>query len=369
MHLCRLLVSVVAMGLAAGCGQYGVSGPNDLGLAARLADAPLPVDMGPDVASLTSEQLKVRRNAILNRWIAKSDFLCSDYQLSLSREIRDSRLATDILATALTGAATIFAKPAVTRPLTGAATIALGIGGDIQSDLFLQQASDVVSTAIQTVRTQARTTLLQKQTAEYADYVLEQGLVDVQRYDRETCNLNVGLNAIRASLNGVGPPPQSINPVVPLPPPGSGVAPGLGGPAAAGPPPATVVVPPSVQKTPTGQIVFTPGSVASVPVVQPPPPPPPPPPRKVTPRLKLPPSPPEAAPARMQLFQALGQGPDGKNPPDPARVAFMKQCWNELLKPVPTNFSLWLDSASSETLASVTDCINRKSASPESGSH
>ena len=34
----------------------------------------------------------------------------------------------------------------------------------------------------------------------YVNYTLEQGLVDIQRYDQETCNLNVGLNELRASL-------------------------------------------------------------------------------------------------------------------------------------------------------------------------
>jgi hypothetical protein len=154
---------------------------------------------------------KLSRNELLSQWIVRSDFLCADYQLKLSRSIRDSRLASDFLGTVLAGLATIFAQPAVTRPLAGAATIALGVGGDIQSDLFLQQAGDVVGTAIQAVRTRARTELQKKFTAEYADYTLEQGLVDVQRYDRETCNLNVGLNEIRASLNIIGPAaPQAM---------------------------------------------------------------------------------------------------------------------------------------------------------------
>ena len=80
--------------------------------------------------------------------------------------------------------------------------LALGVGGDIQSDLLLQRAGDVVGTA---VRTRARTELQKKFTAEYADYTLEQGLVDIRRYGRETCNLNVGLNEIRALLNIIGP--------------------------------------------------------------------------------------------------------------------------------------------------------------------
>jgi hypothetical protein len=159
--------------------------------------------------------------------------------------------------------------------LAGSATIALGVGGDIQSDLFLQQAGDVVGTAIQAVRTRARIELQKKFTAEYPDYTLEQGLVDIQRYDRETCNLNVGLNEIRASLNIIGPvAPQANNPIVPLPSPPTGT--GAGPPSAsatsgAAPPVVTTTIPPIVQPTSQGGFVFTPGKIVTTPAVVVPP--------------------------------------------------------------------------------------------------
>jgi hypothetical protein len=216
---------------------------------------------------------KIARNEILNRWLIRSDYLCADYQLQLSRSIRDTRLATDFLATVLSGLATILAQPAVTRPLAGSATIALGVGGDIQSDLFLQQAGDVVGTAIQAVRTRSRTELQKKFTADYADYTLEQGFVDVQRYDRETCNLNVGLNEIRASLNIIGPAvPQANDPIVPLPRPlaeGPGPSPESAT-SAATTPMATTIIPPTVQNTPGGGLVLTPGKVVTTPAAVPP---------------------------------------------------------------------------------------------------
>lgn len=264
-----LTVPIMLAVAATGCTRYGVSGPEDLGLAARFDPQKLPTMLTPD-----DPDKKLSRNQVLSQWLIRSDFLCADYQLQLSRSIRDSRLATDFLGTVLSGLATIFAQPAVTRPLSGAATIALGVGGDIQSDLFLQQAGDVVSTAIQAVRTRARTELQKKWTAEYADYTLEQGLVDVQRYDRETCNMNVGLNEIRASLNIIGPiAPQANNPIIPLPPPatetGAGPSPESatsGGTA----PMATTIIPPSVQKTPQGGFVFTPGKLTTTPAIVPP---------------------------------------------------------------------------------------------------
>jgi hypothetical protein len=256
-------LTVAIMLAVAGCSRNGISGPEDLGLAARFDPQTLYITL-PE-----GSDNKLARNQVINQWLLRSDALCADYLLLMSRSIRDTRLATDVTATVLAGLATIFAQPAVTRPLSGAATIALGVGSDIQSDLFLQQAGDVVGTAIQAVRTRARTELQKKFAAEYADYTLEQGLVDVQRYDHETCNLNVGLNEIRASLNIIGPvAPQANNPIIPLAPQGaetgggSSLQSGTSGTTA---PVATTIIPPNVQNMPQGGFVFTPGKIVNTP--------------------------------------------------------------------------------------------------------
>jgi hypothetical protein len=152
-----LVIPITLAATAVGCTHYGVSGPEDLGLAARFDPQQLPTTLTPG-----DPNPKLSRNEVLSKWLIRSDYLCADYELQLSRSIRDTRLATDFLATVLAGLATIFAQPAVTRPLAGSATIALGVGGDIQSDLFLQQAGDVVGTAIQAIRTRARTELQKK---------------------------------------------------------------------------------------------------------------------------------------------------------------------------------------------------------------
>ncbi len=256
-------LAVAIMLAVAGCTRYGVSGPEDLGLAARFDSQTLLITLP------SNSDYKLARNQVINQWLLRSDSLCADYLLLLSRSIRDTRLATDVTATVLAGLATIFSQPAVTRPLAGAATIALGVGGDIQSDLFLQQAGDVVGTAIQAVRTRARIELQKKFAAEYDDYTLEQGLVDVQRYDRETCNLNVGLNEIRASLNIIGPvAPQANNPIIPLPPRGAGTGTGSSPESATSgttAPVATTIIPPNVQQMPGGGLVITPGKVVNTP--------------------------------------------------------------------------------------------------------
>jgi hypothetical protein len=362
-----LVIPMMLAATAAGCNHYGVSGPEDLGLATRFDPQQIPTTLTPD-----DPNPKLSRNEVLSRWLIRSDYLCADYQLQLSRAIRDTRLATDFLATVLAGLATILAQPAVTRPLAGSATIALGVGGDIQSDLFLQQAGDVVGTAIQVVRTRARIELQKKFTAEYADYTLEQGLVDVQRYDRETCNLNVGLNEIRASLNIIGPvAPQANEPIVPLAPPGTGTGAGpspAGAMSGATGPMATTIIPPNVQQTPQGGLVFTPGKVVTTPATVAPPTAAPTPggaapgtgagPSPLAPRIIFR----RTTSPRSDLFRALLSDPEGRRPFDPARVQLMRQCWNELLSPPPENFTTWLQQATDQNFAAVAACINAKAA-------
>ena len=92
--------------------------------------------------------------------------------------------------------------------------------------------------------------------ATYETYTLEQGLVDIQRYDQETCNLNVGLNELRASLI-VGPDvKRPNNPILPLPP--QSLFPGVGPMA---PPP----------QFPDGLVPHGPGGSAGAGTVKPPP--------------------------------------------------------------------------------------------------
>ena len=153
------------------------------------------------ISPSTPLSAEVRRNQELSKWLVRSDYQCNKYLAQLSRGIRDSRLATDAVGTILSGLATILAPVGTKTALSGAATITLGVGSDFQSDLFAQQAGEVLISAVQTVRTRARKDAAgQICRQRYVNYTLEQGLVDIQRYDQETCNLNVGLNELRASL-------------------------------------------------------------------------------------------------------------------------------------------------------------------------
>src|SRR4051812_38883929 len=196
-----------------GCGQYGVSGPNDLGLVEQLKPR-LNVEFIPSPSTVLTDG--VRRNQELSKWIVVSDDRCNKYLTQLSRGIRDSRLSTDVAGTVLSGLATILTPVGTKTALSGAATIVLGVGGDFQSDLFAQQAGEVLISSVQAVRARARRAMQEKMQGTYVSYTLEQGLVDVQRYDQETCNLNVGLNELRASLISGPEGPRFSNPILPL---------------------------------------------------------------------------------------------------------------------------------------------------------
>ena len=299
--LFRGIAAIMLVATTVGCSQFGVTGSDDLGLAERFRPETLPVSFDPKQAPTNAADARIVRNQIISGWLLRSDYLCGNYQLNLSRTIRDSRLAMDVVATVLSGLATILAPVATKTALAGAATMTLGVGGAVQSDLFMQQAGEVVGTAIQAVRTRARNELEKKFQADYDSYTLEQGLVDVQRYDRETCNLNVGLNEIRASLNLGGSAASQLNgPIVPLSPFGAGIA-------GATPPPAamaTTIVPPMTTNLPGGGVAVIPGKVISTPVT-PPVVTPPPPPIALVPS---PPPPPVAAPSGRRTPTPSGHG-------------------------------------------------------------
>src|SRR5439155_24941423 len=181
-----------------------------------------------------------------------------------------------------------------------------------------------------------------------ADYTLAQGLVDVQRYDRETCNLNVGLNEIRASLNTIGPVvPLANDPIIPLPPRGTETGAGSSPQSATSgttAPVATTIIPPNVQSTPGGGIVVTPGKVVTSPITTSPsatggtrPV------GGTTPRGATTPGtagtsgivttpfvPSPNTPDSQALRIALGSDAQGSKPYDQARIVMLRQCFDEL---------------------------------------
>jgi hypothetical protein len=261
----------------------------------------------------------------------------------------------------------------VVHPLTGAATIVGGVGAAADSDVFHKQSGEIIASAIQTAR-ENQANQIEKNLRNDAEYNIYRAQRDVAEY-HNMCSLETGLSQIRAALKATSPdagatPPaaqgtqaNTIKAAIAADASNKATAGAAAGAFAAqsrGLSPSAGAALGAVAGASSGGGTTEAAEAGAAAV----PPAPAPSPRRL---IRVPPPPPEAAAARVQLFIALGQGPERKNRPDPARVSLMKQCWNELLHPVPTNFSLWLDSASSATLASVTDCINRRSVSLGSG--
>ena len=161
----RCIGPIMLAATTIGCGQYGVSGPRRSWAGSALRSRN-PAGQ-PHAQSTHPVSAEVQRNQELSKWIVRSDYQCNKYLAQLSRGIRDSRLATDAVGTILSGLATILAPVGTKTALSGAATITLGVGGDFQSDLFAQQAGEVLISAVQTVRTRARKALQEKMQAHY----------------------------------------------------------------------------------------------------------------------------------------------------------------------------------------------------------
>ena len=78
--LFRGIAAIMLVATTGGCGQFGVAGPDDLGLAQSLSPT-LRVSLQP----LTPLDDAGRRSQELSKWIVRSDYQCNKYLLQLSR--------------------------------------------------------------------------------------------------------------------------------------------------------------------------------------------------------------------------------------------------------------------------------------------
>jgi hypothetical protein len=147
----------------------------------------------------------IYRNAFVEQWMARSDYLCRQYKDKIIRTARDWKLGTDVLTTVLAGLATIFTPVGTIRPLAGAATIVTGSGSALQSDVFSQQAGDLIASAIQTAReNQANQIEHNLSSADSKVYSIYRAQRDVIEY-HNMCSLETALKTIRASLQATSP--------------------------------------------------------------------------------------------------------------------------------------------------------------------
>lgn len=194
-----LRLAVLSVLSLAGCAQVGLSGSS------LERAAPLGLILDPPNPNLTRPVPLARydrrdRDDYVLLWMKRSDDFCAPYKSEIIRVSRDSRLASGLLSTTLSGLAAVFTPVATVRALSGAAAIATGTGAVFQSDTFNGQVGEILTSAIETARrnqgNQIKANLEQLDAESYSIY---SALRDVGEY-HDMCSLNTALIQIRASL-------------------------------------------------------------------------------------------------------------------------------------------------------------------------
>jgi hypothetical protein len=376
-NIWRVLTAFLVCCVIAGCAgdTAGVNRADTLGLIDLATPQALP--QLPLVVVPTDDGNRGYRTRFAEQWMARSDVLCRQYKDKLMMVSRDIRFTSNVAQLLLSGVATFVTPLSTAHALAGAATMVGGVGAEFDADFFQKQSGEILASAIQTARdnqaNQIEINLAKLGPEGYSIYRVQR---DVTAY-HNMCSLETALAQIRLALKVSSPdagntPPAAQGEQASLlqaitaeashkaaigAMAGAAEAQRKGLPAATG------------AALGAGAAVATPNpanaAVAGKEAVSSATPPAPSARRVPGPRVatQL-----NAAAARKQLYLELGQGAEGKQDPDQVRVGFMKQCWQELPPPAPTNFGLWIDSAGSNELTSVTNCIRRK-VSAASGRH
>ena len=266
---------------------------------------------------LADPQAQICRDKIVQPLIVAIDLRYQQFELGFFDSIRQLDFGTSLAVIGL-GTAGAFTPGGVSQILSGTTAALAGTREAFTKTVLAEQTSVALLTAMRAQRDQVRAQIHSRLRLTASEYPLGMALADVSGYYRAGTVVGaltgvteaVGIERVQARQNLQ----QAIEDREFVPP-----VPGVS-PAPAGVP--IVLAPPPV-----------PGTAA----------------------------------ARSRLFVAVGSGREGTSRPDPRRLGLMRQCWKELVNPEPTNFAIWLRSASGEVLDSVTNCINRKAAAPPPG--
>jgi hypothetical protein len=364
-NIWRVLTAFFVCCVIAGCAgdTAGVNRADALGLvdpAALQALPPLPPLVVP-----TDGNDQQYRTRFAEQWMARSDVLCRQYKDRLMMVSRDTRFTSNVVQLILSGVATFVTPLSTAHALAGAATMVGGVGAEFDADFFQKQSGEILASAIQTARenqaNQIEKNLIDMSPEQYSIYRVQR---DVTEY-HNMCSLETALAQIRLALKvsapdaGNSPPAaqgtqsNAIQAAITAEAShkaaigaaaGAAEAQRKGFSAATGA--ALGAAAASTARNPaTAAAAGTEAASNAAPAGQ------------TRARVSV-----DAESARVKLREALGQGPDGRGQRDPARVALMKQCWNEMRIPAPPQISLWMAGSSAKTLTDVTDCINCKAA-------
>lgn len=206
------LASVALCGLllVTGCAQlHTAMGTNidraaDLGL---VSEAVLPAP----ITSIKPDYTAADRDAFVELWMTRSDYLCRKYKDKLLLLSRDMRLTSDVTSTVLSGLAAIAGSLGVVHPLTAGAAIATGVGAAAENDTFAQQTGDVLAAAIQTARANQANQIEKNLALPVSEYNIYRAARDVIDY-HNMCSLENALDQIRTSLRVTAPNARTTPP-------------------------------------------------------------------------------------------------------------------------------------------------------------
>lgn len=202
--------AVCSLVLVTGCAQlHTATGTNidrasDLGL---VSDATLP----PPISSVKVNYTAADRDAFVELWMTRSDYLCRKYKDKLIMLSRDMRLTSDVTSTVLSGLAAIAGSLGVVHPLTAGAAIVTGVGAAAENDTFAQQTGDILAAAIQTARANQANQIERNLALPVSQYNIYRAARDVIDY-HNMCSLENALDQIRTSLRATAPDGGSTPP-------------------------------------------------------------------------------------------------------------------------------------------------------------
>jgi hypothetical protein len=207
--LTRLRVSATAASLFvlllsfSGCTQVATSTSRAISGTDSLDRAP-DLSVEPALVPISDFPTKAQRNAYIEALMTHSDVLCAAYKDKIITLSRDQRLSTDIVHTALSGAAALVGTLSAANILAGAGTTVAAIGGTFSTDTFNQQAGEILASAIQTARDNQANQIEINLKQNVDDYSQARAVRDVFAY-HHMCGLETAFASIRSSLKTASP--------------------------------------------------------------------------------------------------------------------------------------------------------------------
>lgn len=148
------------------------------------------------------QDAQLRRRQIQDSIVAESNTLCGEYEQTLNRFNQEGNFLFGSASTLLGGLGAIFTQASAARPLAGAASIFSGVRGELNADVFQQQAIQVITNGIDSRRKRIAQIMACHVNDSLLNYTLERAVAQAFKY-HEACSLISGLEeANKATSQG-----------------------------------------------------------------------------------------------------------------------------------------------------------------------